>query len=754
MSAAPPRLVTALEGRYDLGAVVGQGGMATVYRATDLKHDRAVAIKVVRPELSLATDRFLQEIRVTAGLQHPGIVPLYDSGEADGLLYYVMPLVAGETLRMRLEREGKLPLVEALRIGRAVASTIAWAHERGVVHRDIKPENILFAGEQPLVADFGIARALSAAGHERLTSVGESLGSPAYMSPEQSTGEHDVDERADIYSLGCVLYEMISGDPPFRGTAIQVIAKRLVEPPPTLAGVPPDVATTVRHAMATQPADRFATAAELAKVLVEITRRGDSDTAPPEGASIVVLPLENLSPDPDNAYFADGLTDEIISDLSHVSDLRVISRTSAMRYKETTKALPEIARELSVRYVLQGSVRRAGNAIRVTSQLIDARSDDHLWSGKFGGTLDDVFEIQESISRRIVDALAETLSTGAAEQLPEKRQEDPRVMDLYLKVQHAIWQFNPESLRLAEHLLDGGVDMLGEHPLLIAARASVLYQGMNMGLDVDQARVDEAERLARRALELDPDCAQAWGVLGWLYSSRHNLGDGLPALRRARELAPSDSSVTAGFIFVAGMTEGLTGDELAAIVEGLLARDPFMPLAQVTAWLVPYFQGRFEDSLLPARQAAKLDSSNVYAMFSALSLIELGRTDDAIRELGPLAEIEERGLWGRLAACLRHGLLGDAAAIHALVDDEFQAWAKPDVQYTWNTAQAFALAGDLGASLDWLEHGVATGFSPVDFLRNHERIFEPLRGHPRFEAALEIAEEKRAAVRAALAART
>jgi hypothetical protein len=179
-----------------------------------------------------------------------------------------------------------------------------------------------------------------------------------------------------------------------------------------------------------------------------------------------------------------------------------------------------------------------------------------------------------------------------------------------------------------------------------------------------------------------------------------------------------------------------------------------MPLARVTAWLVPYFQGRFEDSLIPARQAAKLDSSNVYATFSALSLIELGRTDDAIRELGPLADDAERGLWGRLAACLRHGLLGDAAAIHTLVDAEFRAWAEPDFQYTWQTAQAFAMGGDLDASLDWLEHGVATGFSPVDFLRNHERIFDPLRGHPRFEAALEIAEEKRAEVRAALAART
>ncbi|MDX1579960.1 MAG: serine/threonine-protein kinase, partial [Gemmatimonadota bacterium] len=397
------RLEDALSDRYRVERELGEGGMATVYLAEDLKHGREVALKVLRPELALAGDRFLREIRVTAGLQHPGIVPLYDSGEAGGLLYYVMPFVEGESLRDRLDRENRIPLAAALDIARAVASTLAYAHGRGVVHRDVKPANILFSQGQPLVADFGIARAVDAAAESRLTATGHSVGTPAYMSPEQAVGEEEVDERSDVYSLGCVIHEMLTGEPPFVAPTLQaMIAKRLTEPPPTVADAPADVAAMLRRSLATRPVDRFATAAELARQLVELaaaeqtraSRERDATPADP-GPSIVVLPLENLSPDPDNAFFADGLTEEIISDLAQVRDLRVISRTSAMRYRDTDKDLPTIARELDVRYVLEGSVRKSGNAVRVTSQLIEAVSDDHLWSGKFGGTLDDVFEIQE-----------------------------------------------------------------------------------------------------------------------------------------------------------------------------------------------------------------------------------------------------------------------------------------------------------------------------------------------------------------------
>src|SRR5213082_585720 len=259
------RLHTALADRYRLERELGAGGMATVYLARDLKHDRPVALKLLRPELAavLGAERFLREIRLTAQLQHPHILTLIDSGEADGFLYYVMPYVEGESLRQRLEREGQLPLDEAQRITRAIATALDFAHGRGVIHRDIKPENIMLHQGEPMVADFGIALAVSSAGRERLTETGLSLGTPAYMSPEQASAEPRLDGRSDQYSLACVLYEMLAGEPPYAGpTAQAIIAKRLTEPIPhlgTVRQVPPAVEVAVTRALAKAPADRFAT---------------------------------------------------------------------------------------------------------------------------------------------------------------------------------------------------------------------------------------------------------------------------------------------------------------------------------------------------------------------------------------------------------------------------------------------------------------------------------------------------------------
>ncbi|UCC83805.1 MAG: serine/threonine-protein kinase, partial [Gemmatimonadota bacterium] len=267
------RLKTALADRYRIERELGSGGMATVYLAEDLKHERKVALKVLRPELgaSLGTDRFLHEIKLTARLSHPHILPLHDSGEADGLLFYVMPYVEGETLRERLDRERQLPLEDAVQIAREVAGALSFAHGQGVIHRDIKPENILLAAGHAVVADFGIARAVTVAGGERLTATGVYVGTPAYMSPEQGLGE-EVDERADIYALGCVLFEMLAGDAPFLGTSAQaILARKTVERPPSLRvvrdTVPGAVEEVVTRALAKVPADRFRNAKGFAEAL-------------------------------------------------------------------------------------------------------------------------------------------------------------------------------------------------------------------------------------------------------------------------------------------------------------------------------------------------------------------------------------------------------------------------------------------------------------------------------------------------------
>ena len=350
------RLNTALADRYRIEHELGKGGMATVYLAEDLKHDRKVALKVLKPELAavLGAERFVVEIKTTASLQHPHILPLFDSGSADGLLFYVMPFVDGETLREKLNRERQLSVDDALEITKVVAGALDFAHKRGIVHRDIKPENVLFQDGVPVVADFGIAVAVSTAGGDRLTETGLSLGTPAYMSPEQASGEREIDARSDVYALGCLTYEMLAGDPPFVArNAAAVIARHMTDTAPPITTVRRNVSGAVARALARAlnkaPADRQASAGAFATEL-----RAESSAKADEPAIIVVLPFVNRSQDADNEYFSDGLTEEIIADLSQVRALRVISRNSAMTLKGTTKDTPTLAKELGVSHVVTG----------------------------------------------------------------------------------------------------------------------------------------------------------------------------------------------------------------------------------------------------------------------------------------------------------------------------------------------------------------------------------------------------------------
>src|SRR5687768_3023305 len=443
------RLTAALADRYRIERELGQGGMATVYLAEDLKHHRKVAIKVLKPELtaSLGQERFLREIETTANLRHPHILPLYDSGavrsghaepradgEAADSLYYVMPFVEGESLRDRLTRDRQLPIDDALRIAREVSDALSYAHARGIVHRDIKPENILLESGHAVVADFGIARAVRAAGAESLTGTGVAIGTPAYMSPEQASGDHDLDGRSDLYALGCVLYEMLAGQPPFTGPTVEsIVRQHLVAAPPPVTNLRPAVPSTVlsalARALAKNPADRFNPVAQFADALragepfaipaaappapsassplasspsasspprplprllrrfevigvavalaavavFALWRRGAPPTAqatPP--TSIAVLPFESVGGDTANIYFAEGIADELTTALASVSGLRVAATSSAFTYRGKTVDAREVGRALHVATVLQGRVRRAGPAFRVSAQLTNA----------------------------------------------------------------------------------------------------------------------------------------------------------------------------------------------------------------------------------------------------------------------------------------------------------------------------------------------------------------------------------------------
>ena len=514
-------LNTVLRDRYLIDRELGRGGMATVYLTRDLRHDRQVALKVLHGNIAamLGPERFLREIKLAARLQHPHILPVFDSGEADGELWYTMPYVAGESMRGRLFREGALPLDEALRIAIQVADALDHAHRHGVVHRDVKPENILLAEGHAWLADFGVARAEGGVS-ERLTETGMVVGTPAYMSPEQAIGEVGLDGRTDIYALGCVVYEMLTGKAPYRGgTPAAVLAQQLTSPVPSLraarAGAPEWIDRVVSKALSKAPADRFATAAGLAAALVA-PRATEAVAALPADKSIAVLPFANLSADPDNEFFADGMTDELINALAKVPGLRVVSRTSAFAFKGKQIDVRSIGAQLNVQAVVEGSVRRAGRRLRLSAQLTNVADGYQLWSETFDRELEDVFAIQDELSRGIVRALQIRLLGAESAALVKPSTDDFEAYTLYLKGRH-FWNRRTEAgLRLG---LDYFEQALARDPGYAPAHAGVADSyailGFYSSLPPTEA-FPKARQAASRALELDPTLAEARPALAYV----------------------------------------------------------------------------------------------------------------------------------------------------------------------------------------------------------------------------------------------
>jgi serine/threonine-protein kinase len=546
-----------LAGRYAVERELGRGGMAVVYLARDLRHERRVALKVLRPELlpSLGAERFLREIRLAAALQHPHILPLFDSGEAAGLLYYVMPYVEGESLRGRLAREVQLPLDQALRIAREVADALQYAHDCDVVHRDVKPENILLSGGHALVADFGIARAIRAAGGLKLTDAGLALGTPAYMSPEQATGQDAVDERADIYALGCVVYEMLAGAPPFVGRSAQaVMARHSVDPVPQLTAlrkVPAALEQVVLKALAKSPDDRWPTAAAFGEALttpdlagpgfgarraryraaalalaagVAIILAGVAGWAtwPRQRApdlavadslgSVAVLPFELLG-DTTQAHIASGLTEAVITGLVKLEGVRVPASSNLPATRRGQDPL-EIGRALQVDMVLSSTLQMARGRLRLTSRLIDVEDRMTVWSEHFDGEMVDVFAMQDSITAKVVLALKPRLAPSTRAALVGRSgTRDPEVYNLYLLGRHFFSQATPAALRQAMHYYRQAIarDSAYVDPLVGLVEAHLLLHNVEPGSDV--ALEPAPERILARALAADSTHGGAHNLL-------------------------------------------------------------------------------------------------------------------------------------------------------------------------------------------------------------------------------------------------
>jgi serine/threonine-protein kinase len=708
------RLTHAVADRYRIEAEIGRGGMAMVYRAHDLRHDRPVALKVLREDLTAEeSGRFLREIRVVARLTHPHILPLHDSGEKKGLLYYVMPLV-GETLRQRLTTETRLAVDDAVRIAVAVAEALSYAHARDVLHRDIKPENILFNAGYPLVADFGVARAISLA-RDAVTERGVAVGTPAYMSPEQASGDDDLDGRSDVYSLACVLYEMLAGEPPFAGgSARKVMLLHMTTDAPPVRTKRPDVpaglAIALDRALAKTPDDRFT--ADAFATALRGALSGSHPAPVVRGRRMVaVLPFVNPGGDPQNEYLSDGLTDELINALARVEGLEVASRTSVFALKGRPMDVRAIGAHLNVPIVLEGTVRRAGPRLRITAQLTDVADGRLMWSERYDRELEDVFDVQDEIARAIVTTLRRTVLRDLGEVHPRRYTESVAAYNLYLKGR---WHWNrrtpgdvEQAITLFEQALAEDAACALAHAGLADAYALQLdYRSIPVQEGLERAKaearraleLDEelsephtslgfvtfiyewdweaAEREFRRAIELDPRYATAHQWYAWLLVSRGRVREALAEVQVAVELDPVSVSPRRSL----GWISYHARDYDAAVfhLRRALTLDPMSEENHRLLGLMYMMAGDLDRAETELREALRLvpDSQTALGLLSHL-LARAGRTDEAQAVLDDLLTRRERGYVTPVAlgtAFLGLGCVDEALAEMQRAYDERRGW--------------------------------------------------------------------------------
>ena len=535
---------------YTIDRELGRGGMATVCLAQDTKHERVVALKVVHPGLaeSLGAERFLREIKVVARLNHPHILPLFDSGEVEGFLYYVMPYVEGESLRERLERENQLPVDEAIRHALSIASALDYAHRQNVIHRDVKPENVMMYEGEAMVMDFGIAKSVIESGERSITQSGALFGTPAYVSPEQAAGAGQVDGRADQYSLGVVLYEMLAGERPFSGsTDVEAFARRFKDTPTPIRqlreDVPESVETALTKAMDPDPNSRYASIAQFAQaigtgslgapIVIHTTQRPTVSAA----KSVAVLPFTNLSADADNEYFADGIAEEIINALTKIQSLRVASRTSSFAFKGKNEVIGEIGRKLKVSTVLEGSVRKVGTKLRITAQLINVADSYHLWAEQYDRDMEDIFAIQEDISQAIVKSLRVILSEGEKRAMGHVRTVDVNAYQYYLRGRKFFHEHRRKSLEYAVKMYEKAIETDSTYALAyagVAIASSLLY----IYFDSSSVNSLQADVASQKALELAPDLAEAHVARAFALRIAERLADAETEFQEAIKLDP------------------------------------------------------------------------------------------------------------------------------------------------------------------------------------------------------------------------
>jgi TolB-like protein/tetratricopeptide (TPR) repeat protein len=650
-----------------------------------------------------------------------------------------MEFVRGMTLAERL-RQGPLPETTILDIATQIGRGLGRAHRSGILHRDLKPHNIMVDGDGLVkILDFGLALlktdSVVDAGADTRTSdnlvADDGLaGTIPYMSPEQVLGK-PLDLRSDIFSLGVVLYETATGRRPFGGATMGGLFDEIVHRDPDWTAVPERLAPTIRRCLAKDVEARYPTVDAFMADLAG----GSSAAEPAADASIAVMPFKNLSADGDAEFFADGLTEDVIVDLSKISRLRVISRASAMRLKTTDKDLRAVGKELNVRYVLEGSIRKSADRIRITAQVVDVMRDAHVWGERFQGSADDLFTIQEDMARRIVNALEFTLTPDEDRRLRDRPIADVRAHECYIRARQELWRFTAEGLERAQRFIQTGLDIVGDNELLFAAMGTIHWQFVNGGIDPSPDRIRRAAEFCEKALAIGGRSAQTHMLRAFLRIADGDLPSGLDHLKAALAVDPNDPDA----LYWRVLLLEFAGHGAAAEpdIARLLAVDPLSPQNAPLPDFRAFMEGDLSLGVRAGRVWHERDPDNPIAHWVYGSgLARNQQLDDARKVFAELEARPDAGAFSRLAAMFLRALAGDREGTFAAVTPDLVEAARVDWQYSWEVASAYALVGAPDQALDWLQNAVTRGFINYRFLSQQDPFLAGLRGDERFKALM------------------
>jgi serine/threonine-protein kinase len=728
-------------GRYRLLERIGAGGMGEVWKARDARLDRTVAIKMLlRGALGDETslERFRREALTLSRLSHSGIATVFDFDSEGDHDFLVMEFVPGGTLESRL-KQGPMPLDEVRSLGAAIGDALEDAHRQGVLHRDLKLGNVALTTDgRPKILDFGLALLLSGdAMTGRLTQAGTVMGSLAYMAPEQLVGEEE-DPRTDIYALGVLLFELATGQRPFTQDRPQALMFAIINTSaPSVRSVRPeatdDFDRLVASCLEKERARRPPSAAAVADALRKLPDVRSSGPAPAlaRGAirAIAVLPFRNLSQDPAQEFFADGMTEAVISDLARIKALRVISRTSAMRYKGTSLSLPEIARELNVEAILEGSALLVGGRVRLSVQLITARTDETLWADRYDRQLEDVLDLQIELAGKVAREIAVQLTPSEVTHLARRHVVNPEAHLEYLKSRHSSLTGSREGvdlgLRHAKRALEIDPDFAAAWSALADCHIIRAIRGMAPPAEA----AADATAAARKALELDPSLGDAHASLGIVQTHTGDLRTGIQSLRRAIELNPG--LAIAHNVLARALASFERHDEAIAAVQKSVSLDPLSALIHTGLGDAYYFARQYEKAVLSYRMSIEIDPRFDGAHTDlARSLEALGRFEEA------RAEYETgRRLSGGVAGPsfgLAHleAAAGNVAEARRILE-ELTAARSTRVVSAWGIGAVHASLGDVDEAFRWLEIAVQEKASGLILLRVHPRL-DPIRSDPRY----------------------